>query len=261
MRYDFKSMSCFLGVLGYPGLVVVGVLGFDDSQCSWFLLVRFLPLPFAIWKSLVLMIKLSLVGAWSSCDSVSLCQHSWESNSHLSSSGQSTLCRQTLLLQGRCPAVWNADTPPEFWGENPPCRPTLLWQGMCPGVWVSALPPSWGWRPEGTLTKKLCCLYWPCALSWSGVPGCARGPVVWSVLWCPRCPWLGSLCRWRGWPWPEWIPASGRAGFFCPCSCRHKTLHDSLELILCSTHPFSRSDPNVLQHGEHSGALSSLCWA
>ena len=54
MRYDFKSASFFLGVLGYPGLVVVGVLGFDVAQYSWFLLVRFLSLPFAIWKSLVL---------------------------------------------------------------------------------------------------------------------------------------------------------------------------------------------------------------
>jgi hypothetical protein len=63
MRYDFKYTSCFLGVLGYPGFVVVGVLGSDDAQCSWFMLVRFLCLPFAIWTSLVLMIKLSLVGA------------------------------------------------------------------------------------------------------------------------------------------------------------------------------------------------------
>jgi hypothetical protein len=63
MRYDFKSPSYFSGVLGYPGLVVVGVLGSDDAQCSWFLLIRFLCLPFTIWKSLVLMIKLSLVGA------------------------------------------------------------------------------------------------------------------------------------------------------------------------------------------------------
>jgi hypothetical protein len=51
------------GVLGYPGLAVVGILGSDDAQCSWFLLVKFLHLPFAIWKSLVLMFKLSLVGA------------------------------------------------------------------------------------------------------------------------------------------------------------------------------------------------------
>ena len=49
MRYDFKSESCFLGVSGYPGLSVVGVLGSDDGESSWFLLVRFLRLPFAIW--------------------------------------------------------------------------------------------------------------------------------------------------------------------------------------------------------------------
>ena len=62
MRYYFKSESCFSGVLGYPGLTVVGILGSDDAQCSWFLLVGFLRLSFTIWKSLVLMIKLSLVG-------------------------------------------------------------------------------------------------------------------------------------------------------------------------------------------------------
>jgi hypothetical protein len=54
MQYDFKSASCFSGVLGYPGFVIVGVLGSDDAQCSWFLLVRVLHLPFTIWKSLVL---------------------------------------------------------------------------------------------------------------------------------------------------------------------------------------------------------------
>jgi hypothetical protein len=63
MRYDFKSVSCFLGVLGYPGLIVVGIMCSHDAQCSWFLLVRFFRLPFAIWKSLVLIFKLSLVGA------------------------------------------------------------------------------------------------------------------------------------------------------------------------------------------------------
>ena len=49
MRYDFKSESCFSDVLGYPGLAEVGVLGNDDSEWSWFLLVRFLCLPLAIW--------------------------------------------------------------------------------------------------------------------------------------------------------------------------------------------------------------------
>jgi hypothetical protein len=63
MRYDFKLESCFSGVLGNLGLAVVGVLGFDDAHYSWFLLVRFLSLPFAIWKSLVSMFKLCLVGA------------------------------------------------------------------------------------------------------------------------------------------------------------------------------------------------------
>ena len=63
MRYEFKSASCFSDVLGHPGLAVVGVLGFDDAHCSWFLLVRFLRLPFTIWNFLVLMFKLSLGGA------------------------------------------------------------------------------------------------------------------------------------------------------------------------------------------------------
>uniref|UniRef100_A0A8C6GP74 Uncharacterized protein n=1 Tax=Mus spicilegus TaxID=10103 RepID=A0A8C6GP74_MUSSI len=49
MRYAFKSGSSFSGVLGCPGLGEVGALGSDDGEWSWFLLVRFLHLPFAIW--------------------------------------------------------------------------------------------------------------------------------------------------------------------------------------------------------------------
>jgi hypothetical protein len=49
MRYNFKPDSCFLGVSGYPGLAEVGVLGSDDGEWFWFLLVRFLRLPFTIW--------------------------------------------------------------------------------------------------------------------------------------------------------------------------------------------------------------------
>uniref|UniRef100_A0A8C6MW56 Uncharacterized protein n=1 Tax=Mus spicilegus TaxID=10103 RepID=A0A8C6MW56_MUSSI len=49
MRYAFKSRSSFSGVLGCSGLGKVGVLGSDDGERSWFLLVRFLRLPFAIW--------------------------------------------------------------------------------------------------------------------------------------------------------------------------------------------------------------------
>jgi hypothetical protein len=48
MRYAFKSGSSFSGVLGYLGLADVGVLGSDDGEWSWFLLVRFLRLPFTI---------------------------------------------------------------------------------------------------------------------------------------------------------------------------------------------------------------------
>jgi hypothetical protein len=35
-------------VFRYPGLAVVGELSSDDAKQSWFLLVRFLPLPCAI---------------------------------------------------------------------------------------------------------------------------------------------------------------------------------------------------------------------
>jgi hypothetical protein len=49
MRYAFKSPSSSSGVLGCPGLAEVGVLGSDDGEWSWFLLVRFLCLPFTIW--------------------------------------------------------------------------------------------------------------------------------------------------------------------------------------------------------------------
>jgi hypothetical protein len=42
MRYDFKSESCFSGVLGYLGLADVGVLGSDNGVQFWFLLVRVL---------------------------------------------------------------------------------------------------------------------------------------------------------------------------------------------------------------------------
>jgi len=54
MSCDFKSKSCFSGVLGYLGLAVEGILGSDDAKWPWFLLLRFLPLPLAICLSLVL---------------------------------------------------------------------------------------------------------------------------------------------------------------------------------------------------------------
>jgi hypothetical protein len=57
MRYAFKSGSRFSGVLGCPGLIEVGVLVSDDGEWSWFLLARFLRLPFAIWLSLELVVS------------------------------------------------------------------------------------------------------------------------------------------------------------------------------------------------------------
>ena len=36
MRCDFKSRSCFSGVLGYPGLAVVGELGSHGAMLTWF---------------------------------------------------------------------------------------------------------------------------------------------------------------------------------------------------------------------------------
>jgi hypothetical protein len=41
----------------------VEVLGSDDGELFWFLLVRFLPLPFSIWQSLVLVAI--VVSGWS----------------------------------------------------------------------------------------------------------------------------------------------------------------------------------------------------
>ena len=65
MRYDFEFYSCFFfsGVLGYPGLAELGVLGSDDGESSCFLLIRFLHLPFVIWESLVLVVI--VVSGWS----------------------------------------------------------------------------------------------------------------------------------------------------------------------------------------------------
>ena len=64
MRYDFKSESCFSGVLGYPGLAVVGELGSDDAHVFWLLLLMVLCLSLAIWISLV------FVDLYGICDSM-----------------------------------------------------------------------------------------------------------------------------------------------------------------------------------------------
>jgi hypothetical protein len=85
-----------LGVLGYPGLTVVGILGSHAAEWSWFLLVSFLfafshqeisGIRYSSWLWLELVPHVIL---WA-------CQHFWDSNSLLSPSGQWSLCMQALL--------------------------------------------------------------------------------------------------------------------------------------------------------------------
>jgi hypothetical protein len=64
MRYDFKSVSCFSGVLGYRALALVGILGSDEAQCSWFLLVRFF-LMFAACHLEMSGVNVQAVSGWS----------------------------------------------------------------------------------------------------------------------------------------------------------------------------------------------------
>ena len=45
MRRDFRSESCFSGVMVCPGLAMLGKMGSDDAKYPWFLLLMFLCLP------------------------------------------------------------------------------------------------------------------------------------------------------------------------------------------------------------------------
>jgi hypothetical protein len=68
----FKCKSCFSGVLGYPGLAMVGELDSDDTKYLWFLLIKFLCfflLSGYLWCYLLLLV---LTAACSSCDPVNL---------------------------------------------------------------------------------------------------------------------------------------------------------------------------------------------
>ena len=49
MRWDFRSTSCFSGVVGYPGLAVVEELGSDGATIHLLLLLMILSVPLAIW--------------------------------------------------------------------------------------------------------------------------------------------------------------------------------------------------------------------
>jgi hypothetical protein len=45
MRSEFRSLSCFSGVMVYPGFAMVGEFGSDYAKKPWFLLLLFLCLP------------------------------------------------------------------------------------------------------------------------------------------------------------------------------------------------------------------------
>ena len=95
---------------------------------------------------------MSLVRACSSGDYVSLYQQTWETSSILSFTGQSTLCMQALLLQGRCPDIWCLNLPP---GRS--CVPLtrglrIPWQILCGSLRVSRDSPGQG--PHAALDRK-----------------------------------------------------------------------------------------------------------
>jgi hypothetical protein len=135
-----------------------------------------------------------LFRACSSGDYVSLYQQTWETSSILSFSGQSTLCRQALLLQGRCPDIWCLNLPP---GRS--CVPLTIgfkipWRVLWGSLRVSGDSPGQGPRccsgPEGT--------YDPDQAGFStSLINAVSGP--WRLDWSRRCVPLtrGISIPWR----------------------------------------------------------------
>jgi hypothetical protein len=120
------------------------------------------------------------------------------------------------------------------WSQNPGCARAC---------WVCA-QDSTGLVPTSTIS-----IHWSCRFhlsqfllaqdppwfleqmlhsthQWSKDLGYVRVPAVWRVLWGPWHPPPSSHTRW--WAWgccqPEWTPAAGWAGFFCPCSYWYMSL-------------------------------------
>jgi hypothetical protein len=150
---------------------------------------------------------LSLVRACSPGDYVSLYQQTWETRSLLSFSVQSTLCRQALLLQGRCPDIWCPNLSPGRSCVQPP--EVLRSHGQSSGDLGGV---SWFWcRLEGTCdpgqavfsASLINAVSGPVQLDWgsSCVP-LTRGPKIpWRVLWGP-C----GVCRLRAQGAPVLVP-------------------------------------------------------
>ena len=137
---------------------------------------------------------MSLVRACSSCDSVSLNKQTWETSSLLSFRG---LCKQALLLQGRCPNIWRLNLPP---GRS--CVPltrglkipwSVLWGTLrVSGDFAYKEPQCWC-GPEGTCDPAQAGLSaslnnavsGPAQVDWSRccVPLIRGLKIPWGILW------------------------------------------------------------------------------
>ena len=153
-------------------ILIFGCVGLSRTRCGWCTGFWWCPvvllsvsniLPFAFCHLVISGVRCSSYSRCSRLELVppmillaSVSHHFWESNSLLSLSGQSTLCIQALLLQGRYTEIWSTDS-----------------------------PPCWRWRPEGTLSKKLCCFCGLHTLLWGLVserPGIQDSILTWVPL-------------------------------------------------------------------------------
>jgi hypothetical protein len=197
------------------------------------------------------MFKLSLAGALSSCDYVSLCQHSWSP----------TLTWTPLITTLSTGKLSSRRTGVQ--------KSRALIYLLSPGV--RTLPVGWlssgkegvqGSGSQLSLLSEAEGPKWPCPRSSVAsvshmLSGDYEDLELLGVLWCGES--SGALDTFGqvqaedggGGPWPEGIAASGHAGLLHPCSCWRKTLLDSLDLMLHSTHTWSWGDPEVLQSREY----------
>ena len=166
---------------------------------SWFLLVRFLHCLLPSGKLWNRLLSLPLARVCSCSDSIILYQQTWETSSLLSFSGQSILCRQALLLQGRCPDIWFSNL---LTGRScvPLTRgPKIPWRVLC-GPWgcpqtLHPRYPSAGAGADpgqaGFSASLINAFSGPEQLDWSSscVPLTRGSKILWRVLWGPwECP-------------------------------------------------------------------------
>jgi hypothetical protein len=193
-------------------------LGSDDGEQSWFLLVRFLHLPFAIsgiscyscpWLEPVPLVI--LLASVSSPGSPAL---SWVSVVRVLSAGKLSSCWECVKRTGVQICLLSEDEGPKQGlsqkmsclcillahlhrlvsegsktqdgsltcsvGQNPPGLPPLLWWERCPDVWS----PKWG------LSQKLCCFF--LSKNLCGFFSLLAYPLP-SMSWPAHCPVLGHI--------------------------------------------------------------------